>query len=361
VTLHSTATPSRITLARARRRLTKVALASRSGISTRTLYDIETGLASPEPETIAAIAEATRFPVDFFYRPEVERLTPDEASFRALRSMTAAQRDAALAAGDIAFEISKWIESRFELPRACVPDLRDYEVEAAAVAVRNVLGIGERPIGNMVHLLESMGVRVFSMAEDRRVDAFSLWRDDVPFVFLNTAKTAEHSRMDAAHELGHLVLHRHGTRSGRDVEKEAQAFGAAFLMPSASVKAAPRLIAPTLSHIIQLKKRWLVSAAALTRRMHQLGLLSDWHYRNICIQLAKFGRTKEPEGIARETSQIMAKVFAGGASRADISKDLSLYAADVDALVFGLRPELQIEPRRAGGGRPNPIRQFKLV
>jgi len=30
--------------------------------------------------------------------------------------------------------------------------------------------------------------------------------------FLNTYKTSEHSRYDAAHELGHLTLHRHATR-----------------------------------------------------------------------------------------------------------------------------------------------------
>jgi len=52
---------------------------------------------------------------------------------------------------------------------------------------------------------------VCSLAEQcREVDAFSLWRHGSPFVFLNTQKTPEHSRFDVAHELGHLVLHRHG-------------------------------------------------------------------------------------------------------------------------------------------------------
>lgn len=70
--------------------------------------------------------------------------------------------------------------------------------------------IGELPIGNLIHLLESKGVRVYSLAEQgKSLDAFSLWHQNIPFVFLKTNKTAEHSRMDAAHELGHLVLHRH--------------------------------------------------------------------------------------------------------------------------------------------------------
>ncbi|WP_376773772.1 ImmA/IrrE family metallo-endopeptidase [Rhizobium mongolense] len=75
-----------------------------------------------------------------------------------------------------------------------------------------------RAAQNMVHLL----VRVFSLVENTRtVDAFSVWRGIRPFVFLNTIKTSEHGRFDAAHELGHLVLPRHGGPSGRRAEDEA--------------------------------------------------------------------------------------------------------------------------------------------
>jgi Zn-dependent peptidase ImmA (M78 family) len=69
------------------------------------------------------------------------------------------------------------------------------------------------------------GIRIFSLAIDaREVDAFSLWKAATPFVFLNGNKSSEHSRYDAAHELGHLVLHHHGTPQGRDAEREADAF-----------------------------------------------------------------------------------------------------------------------------------------
>ena len=51
----------------------------------------------------------------------------------------------------------------------------------------------------------------------------------------DTNKTAEHSRFDAAHELGHLVLHRHGPPRGIEAERQANAFASAFLMPHGSV------------------------------------------------------------------------------------------------------------------------------
>src|SRR5262249_25369006 len=112
---------------------------------------------------------------------------------------------------------------------------------------------------NMVHLLESKGVRVFSLAQEcREVDAFSLWRGELPFVFLNTMKSGERGRMDAAHELGHLALHRHGGPGGRDAESEADRFASAFLMPEGSVLALG-LRNPRVDQLIKLKKKWKVS------------------------------------------------------------------------------------------------------
>lgn len=79
---------------------------------------------------------------------------------------------------------------------------------------------------------------MFSLVEETRsVDAFSVWRSNKPYIFLNTVKTAEHSRFDAAHELGHLVLHKHGGPGGRAAEDEANRFASSFLMPSADVRA----------------------------------------------------------------------------------------------------------------------------
>ncbi len=119
--------------------------------------------------------------------------------------MTAAERDAALAAGQIGFLISDWVIERFDLPEAQLPDLQLFEPEIAAQMLRQEWSLGEKPISNMIRLLEAKGVRVFSLAENTtHVNAYSLWRKRVPYVFLNTVKSAESSRFDAAHELAHL-------------------------------------------------------------------------------------------------------------------------------------------------------------
>jgi hypothetical protein len=77
------------------------------------------------------------------------------------------------------------------------------------------------------------------------------------------------------------------------------------------------------------------------------------------IELAKFGRTREPDGVARESSDVMAKVFgemaSPGESKADAARDLDLYQTDLEALIFGLRSEplnASAKPARARSGKP---------
>ncbi len=248
----------------------------------------------------------------------------------------------ALARGAIAIHIGAYIEGNFDLPTPELPDLsRESTPEAAAESLRRCWGIGALPVRNMIHLLESKGVRVFSVSIDtREVDAFSLWKDETPFVLLNTTKSAERSRYDAAHELGHLVLHRHGAPNGKEAESEADAFASAFLLPSASVLAhAPRFA--TLDSIIKLKKIWATSAAAVVYRQHAIGILSDWHYRTLYVEMAQRGYlTHEPESAPRETSQLLPKIFSclyeEGISRSDVARALTIPISRLDELMFGL-------------------------
>jgi Zn-dependent peptidase ImmA (M78 family) len=317
-------------------------LAACVGVEPRSISAYEKGEFSPDSEKLNQLATVLNFPLDFFSGDDLDEPSPDIASFRALSKMTAAQRNTALGSGAIALLLNAWIEARFKLPSANLPDLsREPSPEGAADSLRRIWGLGELPIKNTIHLLESNGVRVFSLSLDAaEVDAFSMWRQDTPFVFLNTKKSAEHSRFDAAHELGHLVLHRHGSPQGQEAEREANAFASALLMPRASVLAVtPRLT--TVDHLIKLKKYWTVSVAALAYRLHTLDALSDWHYRSLCIEISSRGyRKHEPEEAPRESSQILAKVFSAlrteKVSKDDIARELNVYVEEINQLVFGL-------------------------
>lgn len=334
--------PTRLDLARRRRGMTKRELAEKAGISTRVLTAYENDEKSPSELTLMKLANALEFPRDFLCGPDLDEPPPGASSFRALSNLTARQVGQAYGSGALALALDRWIHGRFQLPPVDVPKLSGLDPETCAEIVRKEWGLGEKPIGNLTHLLEAHGIRVFSLVEEcAEVDAYSFWLEGTPYVFLNTMKSAEHGRMDAAHELGHLVMHwRHETPRGREIEHEAKNFASAFLMPRADVLAKSPA-RPTLGQMIRTKKRWKVSVAALVYRLHKLNLLSEWQYRTLFLELSQKGyRKKEPDECERETSQVLPKVFAAlrqdGVTKNAVARELTIPLAELNKLIFGL-------------------------
>jgi Zn-dependent peptidase ImmA (M78 family)/DNA-binding XRE family transcriptional regulator len=334
--------PKRLTLARKRRRLSGEGLARLVGVTPVTISKLEKGLHDPAPKTLDAIVKILEFPKEFFYGQDIDSPSHEAASFRSLTSMTAKERDGVLAAVSLAYLLSDWVTARFNLPEANLIDLSlERDPEKAALSLRQRWTLGEQPIGSMIKLLESKGVRVFSLSENtKNVDAFSCWRDSTPYVFLNTFKSPEHSRFDAAHELGHLVLHKHGGPHQKAAEFEANTFASCFLMPEADIRSTISYVT-SMNQLVQIKKRWGVSVAALVYRLHKVGILTDFKYRSLYIQINKMGyRTKEPNELPREESVIWKKVltelWSDGITKNHIADDLLIPSKEVENLVFRL-------------------------
>ena len=347
---------SRLTVARKRRGLTQKALAKRIGVTPHTVLRYESGeIAEPGSPVVDKLVAVLGFPREFFEGDDLEEPSVQSASFRSLTTMPARDRDSALAAGVLAFLFSDWVDERFELPEPALIDLGGEDPESAARSLRQEWGLGERPIRDVVRLLESKGVRVFSLAEQTRtLDAFSVWRNTTqPFVFLNTMKSAERGRFDACHELAHLVLHRHGGPRGREAEREADRFASSLLMPASDVLAIlPR--ARSLNEIVTHKGRWGVSVMALIFRLHQLKCISPWQYRTFCLQATGFGyRDNEPYPMPRELSSlwpmVLTELWNERIRREDIASALHIPAAELENLVGDLatvpRPDMSRAPR----------------
>ncbi len=142
---------------------------------------------------------------------------------------------------------------------------------------------------------------------------------------------------------------------GRDREAEANRFAAAFLMPRRAV-VAQGLREATVEAILVAKRRWVVSAMALTHRLHELHLLSDWNYRTTCVALSRDGyRTAEPGGARPEVSQVLTKVLAALRDRGEVAglaDHLGLRPDELSRHLFHLLPAAvdggaQTSPRRA--------------
>jgi Zn-dependent peptidase ImmA (M78 family) len=332
------ANPERVELVRQRLGLTKIGFVELLGIDRKRYQRFLAGADLPN-EALDALCNRSGYSPAFFEKPAVQYPNAEAVSFRSLRSLTSGPRDAAIAASALAFEIDDWVSERYGLPEHDLPQITDCPPAEAAALLRARWGLGIRPIKNLINQLELHGVRVFSLVEEtRHLDAYSFWRNDKPYVFLNTLKTAEHSRFDAAHELGHLVMHRRPT-APRDAEREADAFASAFLMPPADLAAEIPFVR-SLRTLIDKKARWGVSVAALNYSLHKLGRVSDWNYRSFCIELSKLGRENEPNPMPRETSQIWQKVLTDlwkkGLSLSRIAKQLEIPEREINSLLFGI-------------------------
>lgn len=360
--------PKRILFARERRGLTQTKLAQGLEVDPKSIRDYENGKYSPDREKLKKLAEILNFPIEFFFKEDPYLIAEDTASFRSLSRASNILKKQALGAGVIAFEFNDWLEKNFKLPAADLPDLSDLDPETAAATLRRIWGIGELPIGNFIHFLEAKGVRVFSLAiEAKEIDAFSVWRSDTPFVFLNTLKTPEHSRFDAAHELGHLVRDTYSMKIGHleknpNIEKEANEFASAFLMPKESMIAI-KPFARNINFLLKEKKKWGVSLAAFVYRLNKLGAFSEWEHRNLCIFIAKNGyRTKEPNPLQPESSLLLKKVFdllnKESINKADIANSLNVYREELEKLTFSLTLSVLSSPTT--GHKSSSTRKNKL-
>ncbi len=152
-------------------------------------------------------------------------------------------------------------------------------------------------------------------------------------------------RFDAAHELGHLVMHADAAPGSSEIETEAHRFAGAFLAPAEPFLAEwPGWL--NWDHIFELKRRWGVSAAALVRRAYDLGALTEASYRRANIRLRQFGQ-EEPAELPPEVPTLLNRaieLLGDDYPLESLALEQGLSAADVQALVRGDVPGSPSDP-----------------
>ncbi len=186
-------------------------------------------------------------------------------------------------------EISYKLQESLEFPPTNIPifegnDARlidDAEIEQHASKCRGLWRLGNGPVKDVIHTLEKSGVVI---ARDEigyvKMDGISKWSvvDNRPYVLLAADKANPvRNRFDAAHELGHIVLHSKISHeqyiSHYDlIERQAHRFASAFLMPAESFS--HEVTYATLDTLHSLKPRWNVSIAAMIKRCIDLEIVS---------------------------------------------------------------------------------------
>ena len=292
----------RLREARLARGLFKNALADMVGVTGWAITLYEEDRDKPQCDRLETLAKALNFPLAFFSKPEWEeplslvfwRSRASESKY--VREMTE-QRMIWLC------EIFSFLEGEVNFPSLEIPELdlpADFRmftsetIERAAEEIRGIWKLGDRPIADVTLALENAGIPVVNLEilSDKQ-DGFCFKSETLRRVFVgvNTHNvSAVRARYDAAHELGHAILHRQITlaqarepSSHKRMEQQAHRFASAFIFPRNSFR--DEVYSPTLDYFCALKQKWGLSIASMVYRAADLGLIEDEEkqvlYRNM--------------------------------------------------------------------------------
>lgn len=340
------------------RGLSAITLAELSGVTRSAIAYYENGTNSPQLEVIDRIARVLNLPIAFFIRPVANELH-SPVFYRSLSSATKAAR--LRGARRLAWleQIVAYLSQLVLFPKPNFPDvgagrswsaLAESDIEHLAIQVRRYWGLGDGPISNITLLMENNGAFVTRIEVDARtLDAFSTWsssQEGIPFIATASDKhAAARSRLDIAHELGHMILHRGLPRTVisepanfRLIEHQAQLFGCAFLAPATSFPI--DFVSPNLDALPTLKLKWRISVGMMIHRASDLGLFSTDQAKRLWISYNRRGwRSREPldDSLPIEEPKLVRRAFEvvierRVRSREDVLARLSLSRQDVEEL-----------------------------
>lgn len=217
--------------------------------------------------------------------------------------------------------LSKHLNQYAGFPQPQPLDVADIALDPphAAELLRTEWGLSDRPVHNMMRLLETVGVRVFSLSQGQaEVSTFSFMWEGVPYVFLQTGRNAVAQRFSLASELGHLAMHATDTEPAGTLRRieDAENFGRAFLMPPCALYAHGNMW--TSLDVISTSNRYKVPTEELLHRLHALGVISNHQKTEVAADI-KGDRPSCPVERSERLQRVRLHTLREAASKADIN------------------------------------------
>jgi len=227
---------SRVKQVRELRGLTQASLADALYVDQTMIAHIERGTKQPTSDLLSVMADLLDMPIDFFRQSHPVEMTKGSLLFRSKVVVGKKTISQAYEYSRLAVELALRLSAYAKLVPNRIPEFSD-PIEAAR-ETRMLLGLPSGPVENAIRCAERLGVLVIPLPEVRDCDAFATWttfHTSLPIIGLASGRPIDRVRLNVAHELGHLILHRHLPAASKENEQEAYAFAAEFLMPSAEI------------------------------------------------------------------------------------------------------------------------------
>jgi len=299
----------KLKIARLYRNLSISDFAKMIDVSRQSITLFEKDEITPKGETIFKIVKGLDFPIKFFTENIEKKLVIENTFFRSLSSAKVLDLSTSETKTTLIIRYYNFLSQYLNLPELNMPnmDTENKSIEQIALETRNYWGLSDKPISNMLNVLESNGVIISSIETNtENIDAFTqVHKIDGEYkyciVFNNDKCSMVRRNFDAAHELGHIILHK-GYPNVKELtreefkfmEQEANAFAASFLLPKSSFFI--DLKTPTNIHsYIDLKRKWKVSISAMIMRAKALNRITHSDYSKLFKTMSYRGwRKKEP-------------------------------------------------------------------
>lgn len=275
-------------------------------VTAQAIGKYERGEMMPTSGVLMHLAKVLQVSLEYLLREQVEEL--EAVEFRKLSGTSVRERSRVEA--EVIDRLQRYIaveeilevdDGAWKAPRFGDRFLgREEDGEVLAGDLREEWKLGIDPIPNMTALLEDCGIRVLVIGLPGRVSGLTCLvrrprhKVKMPVIVINQNVTLERRRLTLAHELAHRLI---DDISPVHHEKAANVFAGAFLVPRDHLvrEIGKHRSALGYRELVQLKRMYGVSAAALLVRLKQVGVINESTLSYAFQTFARSWRKKEPE------------------------------------------------------------------
>lgn len=292
-----------LTLLRSSRGITQKELSLQTGIDTSLISKYEAGYNPILFETLKLIANALKYPISKLTDTS-KRIYPPISHHRTktkLNSLQEQQLDSIPVIRSLEIEeLYKHIDLKINIPKLSFEEVKNSSPKEIADMCRTYWGIPNGPIDNILIELESNGITIFEIDyKNKDYDGFSFWSNQgYPLIFINKNLPLDRYRFTLAHELGHIIMHRHG---GLHIEKQADEFAGHFLISDDILLSLGDKV--SFAKLSILKEKWGVSIQAIGHKLIYLKKVTkiDEVYKKLYSK--GYSKKKEPPLYSWERKQ----------------------------------------------------------